>query len=134
MNNLKELYLTYPVEKLFFELTKDIVILIDEKEYPNRIFYFRDNNCIFEYDKNNGYFWCSYYNYWLIFEDKFGFNYEQIKALTKDEVEKHFKLKGITPVNYFNIPISWVKKHFKLSEITPRLEKTKTSVLGGKIF
>jgi hypothetical protein len=66
MNNIKELYLTYPVEKLFFELTRDLVILIDEIKYPNRIFYFNNDKCIFECNKNNGDFYCNYFEYCLI--------------------------------------------------------------------
>ena len=59
MNNIKELYLTYPVKQLFFELTKDIVIKIDEIKYPNKIFYFKNDKCIFYYNKENKYFWCN---------------------------------------------------------------------------
>jgi hypothetical protein len=97
MNNLKELYLTYPVEQLFFELTKDLVIKIDNKEYPKGIFYFRNNKCIFCYIKNNGDFYCNYHEYWLKFYNKFNLNYNQVKSLTKDMVEKYFKLKEIEP-------------------------------------
>jgi len=103
---LKELYLIYPVENLFHQLTKDLVIKIDEKEYPNWVFYFnKDNKITFQYNINNGNFWCNYKLYWSIFYEKFGFNYNQVKDITKDMVEEHFKLGGITPqcssqVNY----------------------------------
>jgi hypothetical protein len=117
MNNLKELYLTYPVENLFFELTKDIIIKYDEIKYPNSIFYFKDDICIFKYDKNNGYFYCDYYRYWSKFYEKFGFNYNQISDLTKDMVEKHFNLKGVTPnTNSFTM-VTRVEKHFNLKKI-----------------
>jgi len=95
---LKELYLTYPIMDLFHTLTKNLVVKIDEKEYPNWIYYFnKENKIIFEYNTKNGYFWCNYKLYWSIFYEKFGFNYNQIKYLTKDMVENHFKLGGITP-------------------------------------
>ena len=96
--SLKELYLTYPVESLFYQLTKDLIIKIDKDKYPNWIFYFNQNdNCIFEYNTKNGYFWCNYKLYWSIFYEKFGFNYNQVRDLTKDMVENHFNLKEITP-------------------------------------
>ena len=107
---LKELYLTYPIMDLFHTLTKDLVIKIDEKEYPDWIFYFNNdnNNCIFEYNTKNGDFYCDYKLYWTIFYKKFGFNYNIIRNLTKDMVENHFKLKGITPVCcYLYITSRW---------------------------
>ena len=101
---LKELYLTYPIKSLFYTLTKDLVIKIDKKEYPNWIYYFnKENKIIFEYNKNNGYFWCNYKLYWSIFYIKFGFNWQQVRDLTKDMVENHFNLKGITPRS-----INWI--------------------------
>ena len=97
---LKELYLTYPIKDLFHQLTRDLVIKVDNDKFPNYIFYFNDNNCIFEYNKESGNFYCNYEKYWSIFYEKFGFNYNQIRDLTKDMVESHFKLKGITFVRF----------------------------------
>ena len=89
MINVKELYLTYPVEKLFYQLIKDVIIKIDENKYPNTIFYF-NNNCIFKHNTKNGFFWCSYY-------ENFDLDWLQITDLTKDMIEKYFNLKEITP-------------------------------------
>ena len=95
--SLKELYLIYPIESLFHQLTKDLIVKIDKDKYPDWIFYFNDNNCIFEYNTKNGDFWCNYKLYWSIFYEKFKFNYIIVRDLTKDMVENHFNLKGITP-------------------------------------
>jgi hypothetical protein len=97
MNNLKELYLTYPIEPLFNQLIKDLVILIDEKEYPNHIIYYNDD-LIFDYDKENNVFWCNYYKYWLIFYENFKFNNYQIRDLTKDMIEKYLKFSEVIPI------------------------------------
>ena len=122
---LKELYLTYPIKDLFHTLTKDLVIKIDEKEYPNSIFFFnKDNEIIFEYDKNNGYFWCNYKKYWTIFYEKFNYNYNQVKYLTKDMVENHFKINEITPMSIRILNYLQVENHFKINEITPSILKT----------
>ena len=97
MINLKELYLTYPVENLFHTLTKDLVIKTDEKEYPESIFFFNNNDLIFEYSYKSKYrfFYCDYEKYWAIFYKKFKFNYIQVKEITKDMVENHFIINEI---------------------------------------
>jgi len=117
MINLKELYLTYPVENLFHTLTKDLVIKIDEKEYPNFIFFFnKDNEIIFEYSYKSKYrfFYCNYEKYWAIFYEKFKFNYNQVSDITKDMVENHFIINEITPL----MGIIEVKNNIKFNEIT----------------
>ena len=117
---LKELYLTYPIKDLFHTLTKNLVVKIDEKKYPEWIFYFNENNnCIFQYNTKNGYFWCNYELYWNIFYENFNFNYIIVRDITKDMVENHFKLKGITP-KFSSISLYFmVENHFKLKGITP---------------
>jgi hypothetical protein len=118
--SLKELYLTYPVESLFHTLTKDLVIKIDEKKYPNKIFYFNNiGNCIFEYDTKNGYFWSDYYNYCIKFYKKFDFNWKQVTDLTKDMVENHFNLNEIISSSTMLYRSNTVEKHFKFNGITP---------------
>jgi len=95
MINLKELYLTYPVENLFYELVKDLIIKNDNIILTS--YYNKDNILIFEYNKETNWFWCSYNFYWVIFEKKFNFNWQQICDLTIDMVKKIFKLKKIIP-------------------------------------
>ena len=117
---LKELYLTYPIMDLFHTLTKNLVVKIDEKEYPNFIFFFNENNnCIFKYNTKNGYFYCSYYNFNQYFYEKFDFNWQQVRDITKDMVENHFKLKGITPTGWKYVDNNMMENHFKLKGITP---------------
>jgi len=120
---LKELYLTYPIMDLFHTLTKNLVVKIDEKKYPDWIFYFNENNnCIFQYNTKNGYFWCNYELYWNIFYENFNFNYIIVRDLTKDMAENHFNLKEITPFIYFYQYLEVVENHFKLKEITPDID------------
>src|SRR6478735_812592 len=49
------------------------------KEYPDYIFYFKDDKCIFEHDLNS--YWISFNDdlIWYIFEIKFNLNYEEIR-------------------------------------------------------
>jgi hypothetical protein len=88
MNNIKELFLTYPVEKLFFKLTKDLKF--KKTEYPNIIRCF-NNKHIFEYNEKSKFLWCSYNNYWKFFND-FNLKEIEIKILTKYLTEKYFNI------------------------------------------
>ena len=99
MTNLKELYLTYPIESLFYQLTKDLVVKIDENKYPDSIFYFNNDKIIFEYDIKNGYFYCSYFNFSVFFYKKFNINRLMLNKIVKDIVDNHFNLNGIVPLN-----------------------------------
>jgi len=120
---------------LFHTLTKNLVVKIDEKEYPNFIFFFNENNnCIFKYNTKNGYFYCSYYNFIIFFYEKFNINWLILNEIIKDMVENHFKLKGITPcICSFN-SISPMENHFKLKGITSTTVGTKIDKLGRKPF
>jgi len=132
---LKELYLIYPVENLFHQLTRDLVVKIDKDKYPNWVYYFNnDNNCIFEYNTKNGDFWCNYKKYWTIFYEKFGFNYNQIKYLTKDMVENHFKLKRITPLYQQFDENGLGRKPFQIEGNYTRINDIKTSDINKNLF
>jgi hypothetical protein len=88
MNSIKELFLIYPVESLFNTLTKDLKF--KKTEYPNIIRCF-NNKHIFEYNEKSNFLWCSYYNYWKLFND-FNLKDIEIKNLTKYLIEKCFKI------------------------------------------
>jgi hypothetical protein len=114
MNNIKELYLTYPVESLFFELTKDLIIKVDEKEYPNKFFYFKDDNCIFEYNKENSSLYSSYINFNKFFYENFNIDWIILSKIIKDMMEKYFNLSEITPISK-RLGISILdERHFNL--------------------
>ena len=116
ISNIFDTELTFLMtpERRFKELCQNLTIKIDEYNYPDRIFWFRDSNCIFDYNKENGYFWVNYVLVWSVFESEFGLNYDQIKGLIKGSVEEHFKLKDVTPYRYKLSPHSMVEEHFKL--------------------
>jgi hypothetical protein len=103
MINLKELYIIYPIEDLFYQLTKDLTInkIIN---YENSILYFNKNNiCIFDYNLLNKYLECSYREYWIIFFEKFNIKYNKIiNEITIDLFNKNFNSKVIisTPIIY----------------------------------
>ncbi len=115
-NNIFNTDLTFLMtpERRVKELCQNLTIKIDEDRFPNRIFWFRGDELIFDYDKKSGYFNCNYSLVWSVFESEFELNYHQIRKLIKGKVEEHFKLKDVTPEVGGDIFISWVEEHFKL--------------------
>src|SRR6478735_6283393 len=72
-------------EKELFEFIKDNLLNLKQvslKDFPDYIFYFKDDNCIF---------------IWKVFETKFGYNYQEIQKLIKGIVEQAYKLSEVIP-------------------------------------
>lgn len=81
--------------------------LIVSEEYPDTLFFKQNNEILFEFDYNseNKYFWVDYSKIWVVFETKFGLNYNEIQAFIKYQVEKGIKIGDITPrTNKLRIP------------------------------
>lgn len=87
--NTKEFY--------FKELLNYLTIKEDKVKYPGYIFYFKDDQCYFQYNKKTGNFHCNFNKVWLIFEKKYHMKHGDIQIFIKNMVEEHFKLKGLTP-------------------------------------
>ena len=67
----------------------------ETEEYPEFIFFMKDGEVVFDYNKKNGYVYISYDNIWSFLMNFFGLEYEEIQGLTKEWVEEHYKL-GVT--------------------------------------
>ena len=104
-------------ETAFKELLNYVKPKVDNKKYPNIIFYFKDDKFYFEYDTKNGYFYCNYDKVWSVFETKYSMRYNEIQLFIKDMVRKHFKFKGVTPKAFDFIFLDKMKKHFKFKEV-----------------
>jgi len=64
--------------------------------YPDNVFFMKDKQVIFDYNKKNGRVYISYYNIWSLLEDVFGMEYEQIQEVTKLWLEEHYNLRVTT--------------------------------------
>lgn len=64
-------------------------------KYPDYIFFMKDGEVIFDYNKENGSLYISYDKIWSFLQSFFGLKYEEIQDLTKEWVEEHYKL-GVT--------------------------------------
>ena len=67
----------------------------ETEKYPDYIFFMKDGEVVFDYNKENGYVAVSYEKIWSFLESFFGLEYEEIQDLTKDWVEEHYKV-GVT--------------------------------------
>jgi hypothetical protein len=65
----------------------------ETEEYSDYIFYRKDKEIIFGYNKKNGYVYVNYDEIWSFLEGMFGMGYEQIEELTKVWVEERYNLK-----------------------------------------
>ena len=69
------------------------------EKYPNHIFFKKDGEFIFYYNKKNGYVGISYDKIWSFLESFFELKYKEIQVLTKEWVEEHYKL-GVTTTSW----------------------------------
>lgn len=95
-----------------------LVVKIDYKKFPDSFFLFRDETCLFEYNKMNKYFWCSYEHVWSILQSRYSLSYHNIADFIRDMAEKHFKLTDIMPPLEVTFAAGVEEKHFKLTDIT----------------
>jgi len=84
------------------------------EKYPDYIFFMKDGEVIFYYNKKNGYVGVSYDKIWSFLESFFGLEYKEIQDITKEWVEEHYKLR-VTTTYRFNVSSNTqVEEHYKL--------------------
>ena len=86
----------------------------ETEEYPDIIFFMKDGEVIFDYDKKNGDVGISYDKIWSFLESFFGLEYREIQDLTKEWVEEHYKLRVVTTMEIAQKYFSNVEEHYKL--------------------
>ena len=74
----------------------------ETEKRPEYIFFMKDGEVVFDYNKKNEIVHISYEKIWSFLESFFGLEYEEIQDLTKKWVEKHYKL-GVTTT--YHLPI-----------------------------
>jgi len=66
---------------------------IETEKHPDYIFYKKDDEVIFDYNKKNGDVYIDYDRIWSFFKLVFDMNNQQIQDLTKVWVEEHYNLR-----------------------------------------
>lgn len=96
------------------ELVASFVIKVDEKAYPNCVFFLKEEEVYMVLDGKTGELHCSYDRVWSVIKNEFGLNHnDKIKRYIKNVMEMHFKNMEVTPLTYSDISIKSVEMHFK---------------------
>jgi hypothetical protein len=72
----------------------------ETEKFPNSVFYVRDGEILFEYNKKNGRTYMSSVYIWSFLECIFSMEYEQIQEVTKLWVEEHYNLRVTTTLHF----------------------------------
>src|SRR6478735_7507438 len=86
------------IEKELLNFIKDNFLNLKQvilRDYPNYIFYFKDDKCIFQHTFKSNNFYVRYSFIWKVFEIKFNYNYHEISNLIKDIMKYAYKLNTI---------------------------------------
>lgn len=97
------------VHKLFTGL------VIDTINNDNSIVYSKDGIVLMRHGLKTGYMWCDYDHIWSIFMLQFGLDYKQIQATIVYLMERHLKIKGLTPEQSKSYKQRKMERHFKIN-------------------
>ena len=88
-----------PAEKFLYPIFYDIKPYVSGKQ-PDTIFYKKDDEIFFQYNKKNGHFWC-HNKIWEVLETNYELKYQDIRNLIKVIAQKTLKLKEVIPRIWF---------------------------------
>jgi hypothetical protein len=104
-------------EELFLSMWEGCTVKIDKEKYPDSIFFFKGDQWMFEIE--NSILWCRYDKVWGRLSDINGLDYKDTQSFIRNLMEKHFKMKGVTPYGLGGFVGGWMEKHFKMKGVTP---------------
>lgn len=94
----EEIKKTISAEERFLELVKGSVRVFDFEKYPDTICFWKKDGVIIIEERKSGVTWISYDKIWRVFYNEYHYNYQQVKSLCKDILERHFNLRECTPM------------------------------------
>ena len=102
--------------KIINHLNKEYSGLVryETDRWPEYIFFMKDGEFIFDYNKEDEYIYISYNKIWSFLKSFFGLEYKEIQDLTKEWVEEHYKLDVTTTTASYFIFNETVEEHYKL--------------------
>jgi hypothetical protein len=108
-----------PEDRLWNEICRGLVMKTDQEKYPDKIFWFKQDRCYFEYEIKTGYLWCEHDLVWRVFERELSWGYFQIESFIKNKVKEHLENKDVTPCFAYRCNGVWVKEHLENKDVTP---------------
>ena len=80
----------------------------ETEKYRNYIFFMKEGEVVFDYNKKVGIVYISYDKIWSFLENFFELEYEEIQDITKQWVEEHYKLRvTTTEEDFYNRMNGW---------------------------
>ena len=105
MLNIDKLRYTY--EKPFLDLMEGMERKV-HPDNPNYILWYKEDGWYFEQDEKNGRLWCQSDRVWLFFKTNYSPEYTDIQSIIKNLMERHYKLRELTPRSGFILPfLGW---------------------------
>ena len=115
IHKIKESRLS-PAEKFLYSIFWNLKEYYSNK-HPDSVFYKKDDEILFEYEKKNGIFLCHYYKIWLVLESDYGLKNQEIRELIKNKVWETLNLKEATPLYVEAVDSVQVWKSLKIKEL-----------------
>ena len=85
-----------PEERFLLEMMNGIKPFTS-KNYPESVFWKKDDDILFEQDYKNGWLRCNYNRIWLVLSKKYEYSYSEIQSFVKRIADKDDNLGGLTP-------------------------------------
>lgn len=101
------------MEDRFEELITGLTRAVDFEIFPDSIFFFRGENCLFEYEVPNSTFWCDQKKVWNYLEaDIFVDNQILLQECVKRKMKRYLNIEAPDDNYIFPLDLSSVKRHF----------------------
>ena len=104
-------------EERFFLETIDGIEPFKSDKYPQSIFWKKNDTILLDMDYKLGCLRVNYKLIWSVFENKYGYDYNDIQSFVEDMVDRHIKLESIAPILYVEHDRYLVDRHTKLRSL-----------------
>jgi len=88
--------------------------------YPDSVFFVKGNKVCMEHYLKKKKLYVDYYTIWSDLGDTFSLEFDDIQSIIKKWVEETYKLRGVTPIHVFGLPLDVVDVTHNLRSVTPR--------------
>ena len=137
---LRDIKLSETLNKEINPLTNKVKEFIDDKlegliqfesdNYPDSIFYKKDEIILFRQDLKKERLWCSNKHYWSFFINETSLKYDEIQEITESVVGTHLNCKQFTALLISSSYHYSVRTHLNCKKLTAMPELVKNGALG----
>ena len=92
--------LRYNWEKPFLDLMEGMERKVDPGD-PHKTLWYKDDGWYFQQDEKNGILWCQTDRVWSFFKTNYLSYYVETQSIIRNLMERHYKLRGLTPLNNY---------------------------------